>query len=132
MYTNLGWCPVQCREFVNCLRFALYCLNSLTLDDIVIQVDDMLTMCYERLASAYCILGIRRKAEDHALLPPASLKAANLSSPTSFRQVEIQELIVLIDWQDGHECFLKPIRSIMKVKSQSTSPNMIASPTISG
>lgn len=121
----LGWCRVQCREFASCLRFARCCLNSLTLDDIVIQVDDMLTMCYERLASAYCILGIRRKAEDHALLP--LLKQQILSSPTSFRQVEMQELIDLIDRHDGHECFLEPIRSLMKVKSQSSSPDTIAS-----
>ena len=120
----LGWCRVQCREFARCLRFARCCLNSLTLDDIAIQVDDMLTMCYERLASAYCLLGIRSKAEDHALLP--LLKQQILFS-TSFRQVEMQELIDLIDRHDGHECFLEPIRSLMKVKSLSSSPDTITS-----
>lgn len=120
----LGWCRVQCREFVKCLRLSRCCFNGMTLDDTAIQIDDMLTMCYERLASAFCLLGIRRKAEDHALLPV--LKQQILSS-NSFRQVEMQDLIELIDRHDGHECFLHLIRSLMKVKSLSSSPDTIAS-----
>ncbi|KAL3816332.1 hypothetical protein ACHAXA_011432, partial [Cyclostephanos tholiformis] len=120
----LGWCRVQCRECVRCLRFARSCSNNLTLDDIAVQVDDILTMCYEQLASAFCLLGIRRKAEDHALL--SVLKQRILSSE-SFRQVEMQDLVDLIDLHDGHECFLQLIRSLMKVKSLSSSPDLIVS-----
>ncbi|KAL3766413.1 hypothetical protein ACHAW5_008650 [Stephanodiscus triporus] len=120
----LGLCRAQCREFVRCLRLSRCCLNSMTFDDTAIQIDDMLTMCYERFASAFCLLGIRRKAEDHALLPV--LKQQILSS-SSFRQVEMQDLIELIDRYDGHECFLHLIRSLMKVKSLSSSPDTIAS-----
>ena len=120
----LGWCRIQCREFVRWLRFARRCLKSLILDDMAVQVDDMLTMCYERLARAFCLLGIRRKAEDHALL--SVLKQQILSSK-SFHQVEIQDLIYLIDRHDGHEGFLQLIRSLMKVTSLSLSPDTIAS-----
>lgn len=120
----LGWCRVQCREFVRWLRFARRFSNSLILDDIAVQVDDMLTMCYERLARAFCLLGIRRKAEDHVML--SVLKQQILSS-RSFRQVEIQDLIDLIDRHDGHEGFLQLIRSLLKVTSMSSSPDKVAS-----
>ena len=63
-----GWCRTQCKQFAICLRLARCCFNCSKFDDIAIQVDEMLTMFYERLASAFSLFGIRRKAEDHALL----------------------------------------------------------------
>jgi hypothetical protein len=120
----LDWCRAQCKQLVACLRLARSCLSSSAFDDIASQVDDMLTMCYERLASAFSLLGLRRKAEDHALL---SFLKQQLVSSNSFGQIELQEMIDLIDHHDGHECLLHLIRSIMKIKCQSLSQDILAS-----
>ena len=80
----IGWCRTQCKQFVICLRLARCCLSCSKFDDIAIQVDEMW------LASAFSLLGIRRNAEDHALL--SILKSSN-----SFGQIEMQDLINLID-----------------------------------
>ena len=123
----LVWCRTQCKQLVTCLRLARSFLNSSTFDDIASQVDDMLTMCYERLASAFSLLGIRRKAEDHALL---SMLKQQLVSSNSFGQIELQDLFDLIDCHNGHECLLHLIRSIMKIKCQSSSQDTLASQDI--
>lgn len=120
----LEWCRVQCRDLVNFLRSLRCHLNNLILDDIAIQVDDLLTTCYERLAAAFCLLGIRRKTEDYALLAVMRLKV--LSAKT-FGQIHIQDLIDSLDQYDGYECFLHHIRSLMKAKSLSTPPEKFSS-----
>ena len=117
----LVWCRAQCKQLVTCLRLARSFLNSSTFDDIASQVDDMLTMCYERLASAFSLLGIRRKAEDHALL---SMLKQQLVSSNSFGQIELQDLFDLIDCHNGLECLL------MKIKCQSSSQDTLASQDI--
>jgi len=124
----LSWCRTQCREFARYLRSASCHPDSLSLDDIAIQVDGMLTMCYEQLATAFYLLGIRRKAEDHALL--AVLKQKVLYTE-NFNRIMMQELIDLIERHTGEEPILYPTRTLMKVKAISTSVDKMSTQEIS-
>ena len=124
----LSWCRTQCREFARYLRSASCHSDSLSLDDIAIQVDGVLTMCYEQLATAFYLLGIRRKAEDYALL--AVLKQKILHTE-NFNRIIMQELIHLIQRHTGEEPILYPTRSLMKVKAISTSVDKISTQEIS-
>lgn len=63
----LAWCRIECKKFVGCLRFAIGCFNHVHYNDCAMQVDDMLTICLERLAVAFCLRGIRKKAEDYSV-----------------------------------------------------------------
>lgn len=121
-YLNL--CRANCRDMLNCLRSARCRVNSLILDDIAIQVDDILTSCYERSAVAFYLQGIRRKAEDFALMSAMRIKVLNIKK---FGQVNMQDLMDSFERNDGQECILYFIRSLMKVKFLSTPPDTIIS-----
>jgi len=126
----LGWCRIQCRKILRNLRSASCRSNSVSLDDIAIQVDNMLTMCYERLAVAFSLLGIRRKAEDHALMAVLKQKILNTDCQR-LAQINIQDLIDLIErHDDAYIVPLDPIRSLMKVKALSTSDDRMVSQEI--
>ncbi|KAL7541613.1 hypothetical protein ACHAXR_011062 [Thalassiosira sp. AJA248-18] len=125
----LGWCRIQCKQLVRFLRSASRRLNHVFLDDMTVQVNDMLTMCYERLAIAFCQLGIRRKAEDHAMWAVMKQKTLDIDGQ-SFTQINMQHLIDSIERYGGHECFLHPIRSLMRVKALSTSADKMATQQI--
>jgi hypothetical protein len=118
----LEWCRAHCRDLLNSLRSARSRVNHLILDDIAIQVDDMLTLCYERLAVANYLQGIRRKAEDFALLAVMKLRILNIDK---FGQVNTNDLMDSFERHDGHECILYLIRSLMKMKTLSTSPGRV-------
>ena len=114
----LDWCRNQCRELVRYMRSVKSYSNSLSMDDIAIQVDDMLTTCYEQSAVAFCLLGIRRKAEDCALLAVLKQKVVTTEK---FALITLQDLINLISQYPGNESILCPIRSLLKVKALSLS-----------
>ncbi len=120
----LEWCRAHCRDLSNCLRSARCRISNLILDDIAIQVDDLLTSCYERLAIAFYLQGIRRKAEDFALLAVLRLKVLSIGQ---FGQVNMQDLIASFERHDGHECVLYLVRSLMKIKSLSSPPDRFLS-----
>jgi hypothetical protein len=120
----LEWCRAHCRELLNCLRLARCRINNLILDDIAIQVDDLLTSCYERLAIAFYLQGIRRKAEDFALLAVLRHKVLSIGQ---FGQVNMQDLIDSFERHDGHESVLYLVRSLMKIKSLSSPPDSFLS-----
>ena len=123
----LEWCRAHCRDLLNSLRSVRSRVNHLILDDIAIQVDDMLTLCYERLAVAHYLQGIRRKAEDFALLAVMKLRILNIDK---FGQVNTNDLMDSFERHDGHECILYLIRSLMKMKTISTSPDRVTSQKI--
>lgn len=114
----LDWCRNQCRELVRYMRSEKSYSNSLSMDDIAIQVDDMLTSCYEQSAVAFCLLGIRRKAEDCALLAVLKQKVVTTEK---FALINLQDLIKLISQYPRNESILCPIRSLLKVKALSLS-----------
>ena len=119
-------CRAQCKKFVTFLRFASrHSGYPVGFDDIAIQVDDILTMCLERLAIAFCRCGIRRKAEDFALM--AVMKQQSLTNYQSVSRIKMQDLIDLIERHKLEECFLHPIRSLMKIAALSSSADKLAS-----
>ena len=126
----LNWCRTTCRELMRCLHSMRSHSSSdgLTLDDIAVQIDDIITSCYERLAVAFCLLGIRRKAEDNALL--AALKQ-NVVLIENFNRISIIELSDTIEQYGGREPFLYPLRSLMKIKSLSTSADKMSALVVS-
>lgn len=120
----LELCRANCRDMLNCLRSARCRVNNFILDDIAIQVEDILTSCYERLAVAFYLQGIRRKAEDFALLSAMRIKVLNIEK---FGQVNMQDLMDSFERNDGHECILYFIRSLLKVKYFSAPPDKFIS-----
>ena len=88
----------------------------------------MLTMCYEQLATAFYLIEIRRKAEDHALLAVLKQKVLHTEN---FNHIMMQELIDLIQRRIGEEPILYPTRLLMKVKAISTSVDKISTQEIS-
>ena len=137
MYLNAGypasavkyleWCRIQCRQYARYLRSASCHFNSVPLDDISIQVDCLLTKCYEEMAHAFCQLGLRRKAEDHAML--AVIKSKVLTA-SGFNQISMPDLIESVEIYDEQESFVRPIRSLMRVKALSTSTDKMESQDI--
>jgi len=102
--------------------------DGMILDDIAIQVDDMITSCYERLSVAFCLLGIRRKTEDNALL--AALKQ-NAVLIENFNRISIIELSNTIEHYSGNEPFLYYLRSLIKIKALSTSADKMSNLDVS-
>ena len=85
----------------------------------VTLIDDIKAVCYEHSATAFCLLGIRRKAEDHALM--AALKQRVIDSETrNLNQIKLRHLTYLLRSFVGHECFLHPIRLLIVVKLLTT------------
>ena len=123
----LEWCRMQCRQYARYLRSASCHFNSVPLDDISIQVDCLLTKCYEEMAHAFSRLGLRRKAEDHAML--AVIKSKVLTA-SGFNQISMPDLIESVEIYDEQESFVRPIRSLMRVKALSTSTDKMESQDI--
>lgn len=112
-------CRIQCKVALKYVRFASKLLQRVDFDDVAIQVEAMLTMCFERSALSFSFLGIRRKAEDNALLAGKKQKALNMECQ-SFIQLTMKDLITSIKRHGRHECFLHPLRSLMKMKALSS------------
>ena len=123
----LEWCRIQCRQYARYLRSVSCHFNSVPLDDISIQVDCLLTKCYEEMAHAFSRLGLRRKAEDHAML--AVIKSKVLTA-SGFNQISMPDLIESVEIYDEQESFVRPIRSLMRVKALSTSTDNMESQDI--
>lgn len=95
----------------------------------VTLIDDIKAVCYEHSATAFCLLGIRRKAEDHALM--AALKQRVIDSETrNLNQIKLRHLTYLLRSFVGHECFLHPIRLLIVVKLLTTPADKIESEPI--
>lgn len=121
----LGWCRPQCKNLLRFVRVARGSSNNVRLEDVSIQVEDTTTMIFDSLAAAFLLLGIRRKAEDYSMM--AALKLHLLDKDCPYSRIKVQELIDSVEQYDGHECYLHPIRSLIKSKALSTSADKLAS-----
>ncbi|KAL7551191.1 hypothetical protein ACHAWF_014394, partial [Thalassiosira exigua] len=115
----LGWCHNQLKKNLIFLRDADCQLSGASSDDILAKLDDLLTTSHECLATVFSQLGIRRKAEDHALM--AVMRQKILDSTCQATQLKMQDLIDSIGQYNGHECFLNPVRTLVKIVAYSAS-----------
>lgn len=114
----LNSCRIECKRMISLLRLPSSRLpNS---EEHVIRVDDVLSMCLERLSIAYSSLGIRRKAEDSAMLGLMKQKLISTESP-SINNITFQELIGITESLGGMYNVLPSIRTLITIKSLSLS-----------
>ena len=118
-------CRCESRKLIKLIRFASSHIKNVLLDDMAIQADNMIVMCYERMAAAFSLLGIRRKAEDCAFSAVLKQKILNTDQPMISR-ISLHDLNMLIEHHGDFAGFLTSIRSLIKVKALSMSPDQIA------
>ena len=117
---------ISCRSrCIDCAKYLRSCSVS-SRSDIAIQLDDMQSSSYERLAIAYSLLGIRRKAEDHSLMAVMKQKVLPAEQCQSVTRVGMQELIRCIEAQEGWHTLLHPLRTLMTTKARSSSKEKLA------
>ena len=122
----LNSCRHECKKQINLLR-TIGKYHDCPLGNAMEQADDLLSMCYEGLASALAALGIRRNAEDYAV--SAVLKRKILSSDEFQRvsEVNVQQIVDFASDADGLDSVLHSIRTLLRTKHLSSSLDKIAS-----
>jgi hypothetical protein len=116
----LNACQSECKRMITMLR--LLSTHIQYPDDKFIQVDDLLHMGLERISVAFSSLGLRRKAEDSALLAVVKQKAIAFET-FSLHKISFQEMIESIQRLDGFYNYLPAIRTLITIKSMSLSPD---------
>ena len=116
----LNSCRTECKRMISLLRLASNRLQNA--EDHVIRVDDILCMCLERLSLAFSSLGLRRKAEDNAMLALMKQKLMSIESP-SINKITFQELIGITESLGGMYNILPSVRTLIIIKSLSLSPD---------
>ena len=123
--TSIGYfntCRSECKRMILLLRASSSHLY--TTEDTLAQVNELLSMGLERLAIAFSALGIRRKAEDSAILSGVKQRSISVESP-HFGKITFQELIENIKSLDGMYSFLPSLRTLIRTKSLSISPDKL-------
>lgn len=115
-------CRCECKRMMSLLRAHSSYLD--TIEDRVTQINDLLCMGLERLSIAFSALGIRRKAEDSAILAVMKQRSMSIESPT-VGKITFQELIENLRSLDGMYSFLPPVRTLIRTKSMSISPDKL-------
>lgn len=115
-------CRQECKKQLSTIRSVGKCHN-VCLEGTLEQNDDLMSMCYEEMAASFHSLGIRRKAEDYAVL--AVLKRRILRSDDCQRVSEVgfQELVDLGFDLDGLDGALHSVRTFLRMKFYSSSPD---------
>ena len=117
---------LSCRSrCIDCAKYLRSC-RFLSRSDNAMQLDDMQSSSYERLAIAYSLLGIRRKAEDHSLMAVMKQKVLPAEQCQSVTKVVMQELLRCIEAQEGWHSLLYPLRTLMTTKARSSSKDKLA------
>ncbi len=115
-------CRQECKKELDLLRTMGKCYD-IPLEISLEQNNDLQAMCYNEMSAAFASIGIRRKAEDYAVL--AGLKRRILHSNECQRvsQVHVQDLVDLGCDLDGLDDVLQTVRTILKAKFLSSSPD---------
>lgn len=119
-------CRRECKKQMNMMRSVGKCRDDIMLEGKLEQNDDLISMCYEGIASAFSFIGIRRKAEDYAILTGLKRRILNSEDCQRVSQVNIQELVDLGCDLDGLNGVLNSVRTIMRIKFYSSSPDKMA------
>lgn len=125
----LRHCRGEFRKLMKLLRFASRRIKNVLLDDLALHTDDMVAVTFERMAVAFNSLGIRRKAEDCAIA--AALKNKLFVYEQSMvSRISLKTMMDLIGKYKHVEGFMPLIRSLVKIKASSLSPDKIESDVI--
>jgi hypothetical protein len=119
----LNACRIECKRMISLLRMSHNYLQNH--EDKVVQVDDLLSMGLERLSIAFSSLGIRKRAEDNAILAVVKQKTLSIESP-NVNKITFQELIDSIKRLDEMYNLLPPIRTLITIKSLSLSADKLS------
>jgi hypothetical protein len=122
---SLNSCRKECKRMTTLLRQSSAYVRNPLYDDTLVHVDDLLSMGLERMSIACSLLGIRRKAEDSAFLAVIKQKMVVLETP-NMNKVTFQELIANAELLDGMYNFLPSIRTLIRIKSMSASPDTLS------
>jgi len=118
-------CRQECKKQMSLLRAIGKC-HDIPLESSLEQNDDLQAMCYEEMSAAFASVGIRRKAEDYAVLAVLKRRILHSNECQRVSQVNVQELVDLGCDLDGLDGALQSVRTILKMKFLSSSPDKMA------
>ena len=118
-------CRQECKKQIRLLRAIGKC-HDISLESSLEQNDDLQAMCYEEMSVAFASTGIRRKAEDYAILAVLKRRILHSNECQRVSQVNVQELVDLGCDLDGLDGALQSVRTILKMKFLSSSPDKMA------
>ena len=118
-------CRQECKTQLKLLR-AIGKYHNIPLEGSLERNDDLQAMCYEEMSVAFATMGIRRKAEDHAVLAVLKRRIIHASECQRVSQVNVQDLVDLGCDLDGLDCALQSVRTILQMKFLSSSPDKMA------
>lgn len=118
-------CRQECKKHLTLLR-AIGKYHNIPLEGSLGQNDDIQAMCYEHMSVAFATMGIRRKAEDHAVLAVLKRRILHANECQRVSQVNVQELVDLGCDLDGLDAALQSVRTILQMKFLSSSPDKMA------
>ncbi len=118
-------CSQECKKQLHLLRTIAKC-HDIPLEGTLEQNDDLQSMCYEDMAVAFASMGIRRKAEDYAVLAVLKRRILHPDKCQRVSQVNVQELVDLGCDLDGLDGVLHSVRTILRMKFLSSSPDKMA------
>lgn len=118
-------CRQECKKQLNLFRVIGKC-HDIPLEGILEQNDDLQSMCYAEMAAAFASMGIRRKAEDYAVLAVLKRRIIRSDDCQRVSQVNVQELVDLGCDLDGLDDVLHAVRTVLRMKFLSSSPDKMA------
>jgi hypothetical protein len=85
-------CRQECKKKLLLLRTVAKC-HDILMDGALEQSDDLQSICYVDMAVAFASMGVRRKAEDYAILAVLKRRILHPHKCQRVSQVNVQELV---------------------------------------